>query len=381
MRVNALVVDLALLARAPGTSSTALTAALPGLGVVVCTGALERRAAGARAAGRRRRLGHQARAPRGGARARGGRGPPAQAGLRPRGDRTARGRRARDPGRPVPGLRRAAPAWTSRGASSRCCSCSRRPRARCSSARRSTSRCGATRWPTATAPWTCSSARCARSSRRPRRTGATSTRTSASATASSPSGPAGDDGDSRSSRPSDALRSRSTCMPRAAGDELALLDEGVALPVDSASPRGRRGRLAPRSAASGRVLRKPAGQQAATAARAQRARPRADRPRRASARRRRLPATAGARRRARPRPRARSGRPAPARARRAARPSPCRPVSDWAFTCATRALRRARAAAPRAPSVAANAARSGWAITTPNPRVAQLAGGGVEVGP
>ena len=63
---------------------------------------------------------------------------------------------------------RAARASTSPGASSRCCSCSPRPRARCSSARRSTRPCGATRWPTATARWTCSSARCARSSRRPR---------------------------------------------------------------------------------------------------------------------------------------------------------------------------------------------------------------------
>ena len=148
---------------------------------------LDRRPARARAAPRRRRLGHQAVPSRGAHRPpRGGRTPPPA-------QRAAR--RSRAPSRPASS--RSAPTSsrpsstaarsTSRAASSSSSSCWPAPRAASSSARRSTSASGATRWPAATARSTCSCASCARSSRRPRRTGATSTRTSASATASRPS--------------------------------------------------------------------------------------------------------------------------------------------------------------------------------------------------
>ena len=86
MRVNALVVDLALLGPGGWEFLERVSAALPGMGVVVCTGPHERLPARARPARRRRRLGHQAVPPGGGARARGGRGPPPQARVRPRGD-------------------------------------------------------------------------------------------------------------------------------------------------------------------------------------------------------------------------------------------------------------------------------------------------------
>ena len=77
MRVNALVVDLALLG--PGRVGVPRAgrrrAARPRRGRV--HGPLERRPASARPAARGRRLGHEALPPRGGARARGGRGAPA----------------------------------------------------------------------------------------------------------------------------------------------------------------------------------------------------------------------------------------------------------------------------------------------------------------
>ncbi len=120
MRVNALVVDLALLGPAGlGVPREAHRGhAGPGRGGL--HRALDRRPARARAADGRRRLGHQALPPRGGAGARGGGGAPPQAGLGA-GRRGARGgRRPRDPRRPVPGLRRTVAAWTSPGASSRC---------------------------------------------------------------------------------------------------------------------------------------------------------------------------------------------------------------------------------------------------------------------
>ena len=106
MRLNAIVIDLAVLGPQAWDYLEKLCAALPGLGVVVCTGAVDRRPAGARPAPRRRRLAHEAVPPRGAARPRrGGRAPPP-----PR--RGARGaladprRRGRDPRRSLPGLRR-----------------------------------------------------------------------------------------------------------------------------------------------------------------------------------------------------------------------------------------------------------------------------------
>ncbi len=105
MRVNALVVDLALLGPGGWEFLERVAAALPGLGVVVCTGrsSVAQRVRGLRLG--RRRLGHQAVSPGGGARARGGRRAPAQARVRARRHRAAAGRRAGDPRRSVPGLR------------------------------------------------------------------------------------------------------------------------------------------------------------------------------------------------------------------------------------------------------------------------------------
>ena len=73
MRVNALVVDLGLLGAGAWDFLERVSAALPGLGIVVCTGRSTRLAASARPAARRRRLGHEALPPRGGPRAGGGR--------------------------------------------------------------------------------------------------------------------------------------------------------------------------------------------------------------------------------------------------------------------------------------------------------------------
>ena len=105
MRVNALVVDLALLGRGAWEFLEKVSAALPGLGHRGLHRAFHCFSARARPAHRGRRLGDQAMPSRGGPRARRGRGAAPQAGLRARGDRSAGGRRARDPGRPVPGLR------------------------------------------------------------------------------------------------------------------------------------------------------------------------------------------------------------------------------------------------------------------------------------
>ena len=84
MRVNALVVDLALLGPGAWEFLERVAGALPGLGIVVCT---PRRASPARArpADGRGRLGHQALPPRGGPRARGGGRAPPQASLGARG--------------------------------------------------------------------------------------------------------------------------------------------------------------------------------------------------------------------------------------------------------------------------------------------------------
>ena len=191
-------------------------------------------------------------------------------------------------------------------------------RARCSSARRSTRRSGATRWPTATAPWTCSCARCARSSRRPRRTGATSTRTSASATASSRSGRAATTASPRSSRPAIAPGPRRGGGPGHSGEDLALLDEGVALPVDPASSQGTETVLARgRSGGHGRVLRQAARQQLPRPlAHQSRSDPRSVLSPCSERGEGRASATAAGSARGRRRPPARSGRRAPARARR-----------------------------------------------------------------
>ncbi len=70
MRLSALVVDLAVLGPQAWEWLERLCGALPELGIVVCTGPLDGRPAGARAAPRRRRLDHQAVPPRGGHRAR-----------------------------------------------------------------------------------------------------------------------------------------------------------------------------------------------------------------------------------------------------------------------------------------------------------------------
>ena len=81
MRVNAVVVDLALLGPAAWEFLEKLTAAMPGLGVVVCTG---RSTVAQRVRGLRMGADDwvtQAVPPRGGAGARGGRGAPPQAGL------------------------------------------------------------------------------------------------------------------------------------------------------------------------------------------------------------------------------------------------------------------------------------------------------------
>ena len=81
MRVNALVVDLALLGPGRLGLPRAARRRAAGAGRRRLHRPLERRPARARPAARRRRLGHQALPPRGGARARRGRGPPAQAGV------------------------------------------------------------------------------------------------------------------------------------------------------------------------------------------------------------------------------------------------------------------------------------------------------------
>ena len=187
MRLNALVIDLAVLGPQGWNYLEKLCARMPGLGVIVCTGpsSVAQRVRGLRmgaddwvtkpchpeeliarveAVVRRRKR----------AEARADAGPLV-------------GRRGGDPAGPVPGLRRAACPSTSHGASSSSSSCWPRPRARCSSARRSTSGSGATRWSTATGRSTSSCASCARSSSARHRAGATSTPTSGSATASRPS--------------------------------------------------------------------------------------------------------------------------------------------------------------------------------------------------
>ena len=106
MRVNALVVDLALLGREAWDFLEQLADgdARPGHGGLHRP--LHRGPARSRAAAGRRRLGHQAVPSRGGPRAGGGGRPPAQAGRRPRRRGPGRRRRPRDPRRPVPGLRR-----------------------------------------------------------------------------------------------------------------------------------------------------------------------------------------------------------------------------------------------------------------------------------
>ena len=86
MRLNAVVVDLAVLGPAGLDLPRKLCARLPGLGVIVCTGQSTRRPARARAAARRRRLGDQALPSRGADRPRRGRRAPAQARRRARRD-------------------------------------------------------------------------------------------------------------------------------------------------------------------------------------------------------------------------------------------------------------------------------------------------------
>ena len=171
MKLNALLVDPALLGDEGWDYLERVCGMLPDLGVVVCTGrsTVAQRVRGLRlgvddwitkpchpeeviarieAVSRRRRRGRRE----------------VEAG-------PARRRRAGDPPRPVPGLRRRRqprphPARVRAAAAAR-----RGARARCSSARRSTSGSGATRWPTATARSTSSSASCARSWRSARRAG------------------------------------------------------------------------------------------------------------------------------------------------------------------------------------------------------------------
>ncbi len=126
---------------------------------------------------------------------------------------------------------------------------------------------------------------------------------------------------SRSSRPAIALRSRSTWMSRASPARTSRCSTRASrsrsTPASSRAPR----RSSPRrSRGRGRVLRQAARQQLPRPLPHQPRGRRADRPRRASARRRRASATAAVRARAHRRPRARSGRPAPARARRGAPP-------------------------------------------------------------
>ena len=105
MRVNALVLDLGLLGEGAWEFLDRITAALPGLGVVVVTArsSVAQRVRGLRA-GADDWVTKPAHPEEVLARVR-GRGAPAQAGLGPRRDRTARRGRARDPGRPVPGVR------------------------------------------------------------------------------------------------------------------------------------------------------------------------------------------------------------------------------------------------------------------------------------
>ena len=191
MKLNALLIDPAVLGEEGWDYLERVCGMLPDLGVVVCTGrsTVAQRVRGP--APRRRRLDHQALPPRGG-------DGPDRSGLAPAPPRPVRDVEAgplvageleiradqfqafvgeRQPRPHPPRVRAAAPAG--RGA-----------RARCSSARRSTSGSGATRWPTATARSTSSSASCARSWRSTRRAGATSTPTSGSATGFDPE-PAG----------------------------------------------------------------------------------------------------------------------------------------------------------------------------------------------
>ena len=124
------------------------TAAGPGRDRV--HGSVLGRAAGARAAPRRRRLGHQALPSRGADRPRRGRRPAPQARRRARREgarcRSARSRSAPTSSRPSSAARRS----SSPAASSSSSSCWPRPRGRSCSARRSTSASGATPWSTAT---------------------------------------------------------------------------------------------------------------------------------------------------------------------------------------------------------------------------------------
>ena len=185
MRLNAVVLDLAVLGPQGWNYLEKLCTRLPGLGVVVCTGqsSVAQRVRGLRlgaddwvtkpchpeeliarveAVVRRRKR----------AETRSDAGPCS----------SARWRSGPTSSRPSS----AGPAWTSPGASSSSSSCSPRRAARSCSARRSTSACGATPWSTATGRSTCSCASCGRSSSGPRPGGATSTRTSGSGTGSRP---------------------------------------------------------------------------------------------------------------------------------------------------------------------------------------------------
>ena len=178
MKLNALLVDPALLGDEGWDYLERVAAMLPDLGLVVCTGrsTVAQRVRGLRlgvddwitkpchpeeaiarieaVTRRRRRAAASSRRPR---------------------SSPASSRSAPTASRPSS----ATAASTSPAASSSCCTCWPRRAARCSSARRSTSGSGATRWPTAIARSTSSSASCARSSRSTRRAGPTSTPTSA----------------------------------------------------------------------------------------------------------------------------------------------------------------------------------------------------------
>ena len=163
MKLNALLLDPALLGDDGWGYLERVCGMLPDLGVVVCTG---RSTVAQRVRGLRLGVDDWITKPchpeEAIARIEAVAAPPPPRSPRGRG-RPARRRRAGDPPRPVPGLRRRRqprpdPARVRAAAAAR-----RGARARCSSARRSTSGSGATRWPTATARSTSSSASCARS--------------------------------------------------------------------------------------------------------------------------------------------------------------------------------------------------------------------------
>ena len=193
MRVNALVVDLGLL----GPARVGVPRARHGRPARHGRGGLhrpyERLAAGARPARRRRRLGHEALPPGGGAGARRGRGAAPQARFRARRHGPARGRRARDPRRPVPGVRRQ-PQRRPHPPRVRGAPAARPGRGQGAPARGDLpGGLGLRDGPRRPLGGRVRAQGAPEARDRPRRTGATSTRTSAWATASSRSGPGGPD--------------------------------------------------------------------------------------------------------------------------------------------------------------------------------------------